>query len=163
MACRARTIPGCRTKKRLTLDSFSRAVKSFLAGASSGCKWEPKWSTLFPLTAKPEDSEEQKREAAERLEAIGLTCQKLLMNPAGCHGCPDNPIKADQDVFDQEAVAQHSNDLKLIDKLHTAARLGLLRLADMSGEEFEMLGLYYWETERMMRAQKAMIGDKGDA
>jgi hypothetical protein len=150
VAFRATTIPGRRKKKRVGLGAFGRACKIHLAGASRTCPHEPKWKELYPLVAKPEDSDDAKQEAAAALVREGATCGKLALSPTACHGCSDNPL--DKASPDQQLVSEQSSNLQMIDRLHTAARLGLLKLSDLQIDEFEMLRVYFWEVEKNLRA-----------
>jgi hypothetical protein len=128
-------------------------VRAHLAGSSSSCKWEPQWPFLYPQIAKPTDTADRKAERAEWLVSNGVQCAKLKMQPSACHGCEDNPLGRETTGEGQEAIIKWWDDIKLIDRLHTAARLNLVRLQDISADELDLLGTFYWEFERAWRLQ----------
>lgn len=124
---------------------------------SGTCKFEPRWHQIFPHVPKPDASEEAKRSAAEWLAGEKLECSKLQLSPTACHGCPDNPLGDEADTINIEAVARQTQNLRYVGRLHTMAKLGLLRLEDISPEDFEMLSVYFWESERKTFEQSRFV------
>ncbi|MGH9341987.1 MAG: hypothetical protein ACRD1R_20975 [Acidobacteriota bacterium] len=100
--------------------------------------------------AKPGDSPEKKRESQEFLASREIQCGKLRMRPDACYGCPDNPMGDKQQQTDQEVTRRYEREIYVIQKIHDAVEMGLIRdLRDLEPEEFEMLRIWKRELDKV--------------
>lgn len=73
---------------------------------------------------------------------------KIQADPTACHGCPDNPNEGEDRKRHTELLQIYGMDLAHIGRLHDAARMGMLRLTDLSESEFDQLRIFWWAIER---------------
>lgn len=133
------------------LEGFQRALQIYFVQAKT-CKWEPRWSELYPHVARPEHSAEKKRAAAEHLAGLEVTCGKLKLRPDACHGCPDNPLGSTQKEADQQVFDRYRVDIAHIHNLHDALGLGVRGNYSISDVEFQMLRAFWWKLDSQRRS-----------
>lgn len=143
------TFPGSIGKKRVG-GGFAEALAAYLDGAAAVCKIEPQFVEFFPdKIAGPDSQPDEQQRARDYIASLAdLHCEKIQADPAACHACEFNPQNGEDRQERSRLIRIYSPELFHVERLHDAARLGLIRLEDLSEPEFDRVRMFYHAIER---------------